>query len=227
MTVIKHLFFDLDHTLWDFDKNSKLALFQLFEAKNISCDFEVFHKNYVQINHAYWKKIEQGLVTKETLKYGRFKDAFLSIDYPVDEALIKMIGDEYLNYLAEQTLLFDDAIEVLAYLKTKCKLHIISNGFQEIQDYKIKKSGLLPYFEHIVNAETVGVKKPDPKIYHYALNLAKAKPRESVMIGDNLDADVYGALNFGMQAIYFNYTEQAAPKDIKAITTLNALKKIF
>lgn len=227
MTAIKQLFFDLDHTLWDFDKNSKLALNQLFKAKKIACDFELFHKNYVQINHAYWKKIEQGLVTKEVLKYGRFKDAFLSVDYPVDDALIKMVGDEYLNYLSEQTILFNNAIEVLAYLKTKYKLHIISNGFQEIQDYKIEKSGLLPYFEHMVNAETVGVKKPDPKIYRYALDLAGAKPQESVMIGDNLEADVYGALNFGMQAIYFNYKKQPVPAGIKAITTLIELKDLF
>ncbi len=224
---IKHLFFDLDHTLWDFDKNSKRALSQLFKAKNILCDFEIFHQNYERINHAYWKKIEQGMVTKEALKYGRFKDAFLSIDYPADEALIKMVGDEYLNYLAEQTLLFDDAIEVLSYLKTKYKLHIISNGFQEIQDYKINKSGLLPYFEHIVNAETVGVKKPNPKIYQYAVDLATAKPEESVMIGDNLDADVYGAMHFGMQAIYFNYKSQSVPNDVKAITTLIELKEVF
>jgi putative hydrolase of the HAD superfamily len=227
MTKIKHVFFDLDHTLWDFDKNSELALKQLFKDKNINCDFDKFHQHYLIINHAYWKRIEKGEVSKEELKYGRFKDAFEVIDYTVSSELIKMIADEYLNYLAEQTLLFDDAIAVLEEFKEKYTLHIISNGFQEIQHYKIEKSGLLPYFKTIVNAETVGVKKPNPKIYHYALDLAGAKPKESIMIGDNLDADVYGALAVGLDAIYFNYKYQEVPENIKAINQLIQLKEFL
>jgi len=227
MTKIKHVFFDLDHTLWDFDKNSELALRQLFQDEKITCDFDVFHDHYLVINHAYWKRIEKDEVSKEELKYNRFKDAFVAIDYAVSSELIKIIGDEYLNYLAEQTLLFDNAIAVLEEFKTKYTLHIISNGFQEIQHYKIEKSGLLPYFKTIVNAETVGVKKPNPKIYHYALDLAGAKPEESIMIGDNLDADVYGALAVGLDAVFFNYKHQKVPVNIKAINTLIELKEFL
>jgi putative hydrolase of the HAD superfamily len=227
MTEIKHVFFDLDHTLWDFDKNSEQALRQLFQDKNINCNFDKFHKKYLIINHAYWKRIEKNEVSKEELKYNRFKDAFRAIDYTLSPVLIKIIGDEYLNYLGEQILLFDDAIAILEEFKKKYTLHIISNGFQEIQNYKIEKSGLLPYFKTIVNAETVGVKKPDSKIYHYALDLAGAKPEESIMIGDNLDADVYGALAVGLEAIYFNYKNQEVPKGIKAINQLIQLKEFL
>ncbi len=227
MTNIKHVFFDLDHTLWDFDRNSELALQQLFKDKNLSCDFEEFHTNYLIINDAYWKQIEKGEVSKEELKYGRFKDAFEAISFAISPKKITNIADKYLDYLAEQTHLFDNALTVLSYLKDKYKLHIISNGFQEIQNYKIEKSGLVPFFDVIVNAETVGVKKPNPKIYHYALDLAKAKPSESIMIGDNLDADVYGALAVGLDAIYFNYKNTKVPKDVKAISKLKTLKALL
>jgi len=227
MTNIKHVFFDLDHTLWDFDKNSELALRELFKDSSINCDFDEFHKHYLTINDSYWKRIEKGEVSKEELKYGRFKDAFEAISFAISPEEITNIADKYLDYLAEQTHLFDDALAVLSYLKNKYKLHIISNGFQEIQNYKITKSGLLPFFDVIVNAETVGVKKPNPKIYHYALDLAKAKPSESIMIGDNLDADVYGALAVGLDAIYFNYKNKEIPKDIKTINKLKTLKELL
>lgn len=227
MNKIKHVFFDLDHTLWDFDKNSEAALKQLFIDRKLTCDFEKFHEKYLAINLAYWKKIEQGLVSKEELKYGRFIDSFSAINCTIAKDEITIIADEYLDYLAEQTRLFDNTLEILDLLKEKYTLHIISNGFQEIQGYKIAKSGLLPYFMTIVNAETVGVKKPDPKIYQYALNLANAKAIESIMIGDNLDADVHGALAVGLQAIYFNYRKTAVPNNIVAITTLIELKNLL
>lgn len=204
---IKHVFFDLDHTLWDFETNSKKAYEICFNEHNIPVKIEDFLTKYIAINFDYWKLYREDKVTKEALKYGRLKDSFDAIAYPISDELITRLSIEYLEHLPKFNTLFDGAIEILDYLKPKYQLHIITNGFSEVQVFKLERSGILHYFNELITSESVGVKKPNPKVFHFALKKAKAMAHQSMMIGDSLEADVLGALSVGMQAIHFNPTQ--------------------
>lgn len=209
---IKHVFFDLDHTLWDFETNSKKAYEICFKEHNIGVDLTVFLSEYSNINFHYWKLYREEKVTKEALKYGRLKDSFDAIDYAITDELIDQIATEYLQHLPNFNTLFEGTIDILEYLKPKYKLHIITNGFIEVQNQKLEKSGILPYFTELITSESVGVKKPNPKVFYYALDKASANAQQSIMIGDSLEADVQGALNVGMKAIYFNPSQNYISK---------------
>jgi len=228
MKNIKHIFFDLDHTLWDFEANSKKAYEKTFLDYDIQIDLQQFLEKYIPINHHYWKLYREEKITKSNLRYGRLKDAFDQINYSISDTLIDAIADEYISNLPKFNQLFDGTIRLLEYLKPKYQMHIITNGFKEIQQEKIEKSGLAPYFEALITSESVGVKKPNPKVFHHALDYTKAKTYQSVMIGDNLEADVYGAKNVGMQAIFFNPENKDVPNDkIMSINKLKDLEKIL
>ena len=120
--------------------------------------------------------------------------------------------------------MFEGTIEILEYLKDQYKLHIITNGFEEVQNKKMRKSGILHFFDHIITSESVGVKKPNPKVFKHALDMAKTSASSSVMIGDNLEADIYGAINCGMKAIHFNSEKTLDIPD--HITSINHLSEI-
>ncbi len=200
---IKHVFFDLDHTLWDFETNSDKAYLSCFENHRITVDFNRFMLKYKPINEAYWKRYRENQVSKDDLKYGRLKDAFNALNYAISDDLIFKIAEEYLELLPQYNHLFDGTIEILEYLKPKYQLHIITNGFSEIQNHKLFNSGLHHYFDKIITSENAGVKKPNPLIFEYALQITQAKATESMMIGDNLEADVNGALQVGFSALHF------------------------
>jgi putative hydrolase of the HAD superfamily len=202
--ALKHVFFDLDHTLWDFEVNSEKAYALCFKEHKITADFQAFIDVYRPVNFTYWKLYREDKVTKEALKYGRLKDVFDAINYTISDNLIREIADDYLTFLPQFNQLFEGALEVLDYLTDKYTLHIITNGFEEIQANKMKQAGLDKYFDQFITSESVGVKKPNPKVFYHALKEANAKAHESIMIGDNLEADIHGALNVGMQAIHFN-----------------------
>ncbi|WP_282073482.1 YjjG family noncanonical pyrimidine nucleotidase [Polaribacter atrinae] len=205
MKDIEHVFFDLDHTLWDFEKNSDLAFQKVFNRNNITIELEVFLKTYKPVNFKYWKLFSEEKVTKSELRYGRLKDTFDVLNYTVSDDLIDEIAINYLEFLPDFNHLFDGTFEILDYLKEKYELHVITNGFDEVQHKKLKSSNIHHYFNKIITSESVGAKKPNPKVFNYALDLAKADKDNSIMIGDNLDADVQGALSVGMQAIYCNF----------------------
>ena len=205
MKDIEHVFFDLDHTLWDFEKNSDLAFQKVFNRNNITVELEVFLKIYKPLNFKYWKLYSEEKVTKSELRYGRLKDTFDVLNYTISDELIDVLATHYLEFLPDFNHLFEGAFEILDYLKGKYQLHIITNGFDEVQHKKLKSSNIYHYFDKIITSESVGVKKPNPKVFTYALNLAKADKGNSIMIGDNLEADVEGALSVGMQAIYCNF----------------------
>jgi putative hydrolase of the HAD superfamily len=158
------------------------------------------------------------------LRLGRLKDTFQLVNYEIDDDKIIFLSEEYIEYLPKFNHLFDGAIEILDYLKPKYNLHIITNGFQEIQDNKLKNSNIDHYFTTITNSEMAGVKKPNPKIYDYAITEANASKTNSIMIGDCIDADVNGALNFGMQAILFNIDLSKSYDNVKQISHLLELK---
>ena len=198
---IKHIFFDLDHTLWDFDKNSSLTFQKIFKIHNVEVSLKDFLRAYEPINLKYWKLYREEKISKSDLRYNRLKDVFDEINVNVSDEIINNLSEDYINYLSSFNNVFEGTFEILEYLKPKYQLHIITNGFREAQEKKMISSKLKPYFVTVTDSEAVGVKKPNPKIFDYALNTAKAKPDESIMIGDNFEADVLGALNVGMDAI--------------------------
>jgi len=221
---IDHVFFDLDHTLWDFEKNSALAIETIFNKHTINVDLQLFLFHYVPINIKYWEWYRVDKITQLELRLGRLKDTFQLVNYEIDDDKIIFLSEEYIEYLPKFNHLFDGAIEILDYLKPKYNLHIITNGFQEIQDNKLKNSNIDHYFTTITNSEMAGVKKPNPKIFDYAITEANASKTNSIMIGDCIDADVNGALNFGMQAILFNIDLSKSYDNVKQISHLLELK---
>lgn len=220
---IKHLFFDLDHTLWDFDRNSKLTFQQIFEEQKINIPIHDFLEAYIPVNLRYWKLYREDKVEKSALRYHRLKETFDSLEYRVSDNLINLISEDYIRYLPNFNYLFDDAIEVLQYLEKKYHLHIITNGFEEVQNLKLEKSGIHTFFREIITSECAGVKKPNPKVFEFALGKAGAKAHQSVMIGDSYEADVMGAINSGMRAIHFSQENKGT--EGQRVTTLVELKK--
>ncbi|MDO6674864.1 YjjG family noncanonical pyrimidine nucleotidase [Tenacibaculum sp. 1B UA] len=220
---IKHLFFDLDHTLWDFDRNSKLTFQQIFEEQNITIPIHSFLEVYIPVNLKYWRLYREDKVEKTALRYYRLKETFDNLKYEISDDSINQISKDYIGYLPNFNYLFDNAIEVLEYLESKYHLHIITNGFEEVQKLKLKKSGIHSFFKQIITSECVGVKKPNPKVFEFALEKAGAKAVESVMIGDSYEADIIGAINSGMRAIHFS--EEVNNKEVQQVTSLIDLKK--
>tara|TARA_Y200000002_G_scaffold344436_1_gene317660 strand:- start:2001 stop:2687 length:687 start_codon:yes stop_codon:yes gene_type:complete len=221
----KHIFFDLDHTLWDFDKNSELTFEMLFKRHGIPCSLDDFLEVYIPINLNYWKLYRQEKIDKHHLRFGRLDDAFRALDISITADLINILSDQYIQFLSSFNHLFDGTKEILNYLKPNYKLHIITNGFKEVQYGKLEKSGISQYFETVTNSEMVGVKKPNRKIFDYAIAVSKAQIQSSLMIGDNLEADILGAKNMGMDALCFNYHKVCIPKGIESINHLLELKK--
>ncbi len=221
---IKHIFFDLDHTLWDFDRNSALTFDKIFKLNKVEVDIARFLRIYEPVNLNYWKLYRNSEIDQDQLRYGRLRDTFNALEFSVEDQLIQTLSEDYITYLTTFDHLFDNTIEVLEYLKQRYQLHIITNGFSEAQQRKLQVSNITHYFKTVTNAEMAGVKKPNPIIFHHALELAKAKAEESIMIGDSYEADVLGALEVGYDAIFFNYRNDESVPHIKTITTLLELK---
>jgi len=221
---IQHIFFDLDHTLWDFDKNSEMAFDTIFKQHYPGIATSHFIEKYAPINQACWKLYQYDKITHEELRYKRLKDSFDALGYVISDVAIHQMADDYIAFLPDNNHLFDGAIEILEYLKTKYQLHIITNGFANVQYKKIANSKIDTYFKTITNSEMAGVKKPNPIIFQHALDLAQAKKEHSIMIGDCLEADVQGALDFGIDAIFFNPNKDQSPEGICQINHLLELK---
>ena len=223
----KHIFFDLDHTLWDFDKNSAFAFEIIFKKHNLEVSVVEFLEHYIPRNHHYWKLYQVNQISIEHLRFYRLKDVFEALDFSITDEMIHQLSEDYIIHLPDNNLLFDGAIEVLNYLKENYHLHIITNGFGEVQGRKLRNSKIDHFFQTITNSEMVGVKKPHPTIFEFALSLAKASKEESIMIGDSLEADIDGALSFGIDAIYFNEQNFSTSKSIYQVNHLLELKNIL
>ena len=224
MLNIKHIFFDLDHTLWDFDKNSKLTFQQIFDEQKINVTIDEFLKVYMPINLKYWRLYREDKIEKEELRYKRLKDSFTELSFNASDTLIHKISEDYIHYLPNYNHLIEGTIEVLEYLQGNYKLHIITNGFEEVQNLKLEKSGIKKYFDQIITSECVGVKKPNSKIFEYAFEKANTLANESIMIGDSYEADVLGALKVSMLAIYFSL-EKKQEQGVLVISSLTELKQ--
>ena len=222
------LFFDLDHTIWDFELNSKETLWDLhlkyeLEAKGIN-DFDVFYSQYSVHNHRLWDRYTKGYIKQEEL---RWKRIYLSLlDYKIaDEALAKEMSHDYLDILPNKKNLFPYTIEILEYLKGKeYKMHLITNGFESVQFKKIKNSNLADYFIEVITSEASNSLKPQKEIFEYALKSANAKIENSIMIGDNESADIQGAINAGMDSVFVNHL-QVKPT-VPATYTITHLKEL-
>jgi len=228
----KDLFFDLDHTIWDFELNSKETLWDLhlkyeLEAKGIN-NFDEFYSIYSVHNHKLWDRYSKGFIKQEEL---RWKRIYLSLlDYKIaDEALSKEMSVDYLTILPDKKNLFPYTIEILEYLKSKnYTMHLITNGFESVQFKKIKNSNLADYFTEVITSEASNSLKPNKEIFEYALKVSNANVETSIMIGDNEDADIQGAINVGMDSIFVNHLQiQPTVPATHTITHLKELENIF
>ena len=228
MKNIKHIFFDLDHTLWHFEKNSSLTFKFLLNKYGINIGFKDFLKIYMPINFSLWNLYRDDKITKEYLRHNRLKSAFEKLNINIESSVIDEISDDYIKHLPDNNFLLPNAIPVLDYLFKKYTLHIITNGFSEVQKTKIFNSNLKNYFTCIIDSESVGVKKPHSKIFNYAFKVSNALNKdECLMIGDNYEADVMGAINNGFKAIHLNSNNEPRHENSIIIEDLISLKEIL
>ncbi len=226
--TIRHIFFDLDNTLWDHRKNAELTLNELFERKGIQESYNIlfdeFHSKYDEINEDLWVKIRDGLIDKDFLRKHRFYDTFMHFGVD-DEQLAAYFEKHFLDEIIQYNELIEGTIEILDYLKEKgYVLHVVSNGFHEVTRRKVEMSGMDIYFETIVSADDAKAMKPDERIFQYALDLANAQKEESIFIGDDWVADVKGSQRFGLDVIYFDVLRKN--KTEEGLKTIQYLKEI-
>jgi putative hydrolase of the HAD superfamily len=214
----KHIFFDLDHTIWDFDRNAEETLHELYHKYQLKdlglSSADGFIEVYTKNNHQLWADYHVGKISKHVLRSTRFSKTFIEMGLS-PEVIPADFENDYVLICPTKTNLFPYAHETLSYLQNKYALHIISNGFKESTELKIGNTGLAKYFNTIFISEVIGFNKPDRAIFEHALNTAQAITSESLMIGDSIEADIRGAQDFGMKAIYFNPLNQKAPDDVK------------
>lgn len=229
MKEINNLFFDLDHTLWDFDKNSDLTFFKILKKNNLNIDVSKFLNSYHPINRKYWELYRENKVSKADLRYYRLSDTFKKLNYDINDDLINQLAIDYIEHLSDFNHLIPDTLIVLNSLKSNYRMHIITNGFKEVQKRKLEKSKLIQYFDSVTISEDVGVKKPHKLIFDHALTAANANVENSVMIGDNFNADILGALGVGMKAIYYDFhkTNEQERENLIIIKNLKELIKIL
>jgi len=225
--IVEHVFFDLDRTLWDFDNNSHEALskiFDLFELKSRIPNKRGFIADYKRINERMWLQYRQGSLTKDELRILRFTESFSKYGI-LDNTMTTSFADAYLTLCPRLTRIFPNTIETLKDLKSRGKgLHIISNGFSEVQSIKLEQSGLIHFFDTVICSDELGVSKPDSRIFKHALTLSGANPIKSVMIGDHLRSDVLGASANGMLAVLFDPKD--AHKNLIGVTKIRDLAEL-
>lgn len=221
---ITDIFFDLDHTLWDFEANSTATFESIFKAYRFPFSLADFMEIYSPINHRYWKYYRNNEITTEQLRFLRLHQTFNALKLPQKKTTINELSTAYIERLSSFTHLFDGTINLLNYLKTNYRLHIITNGFENVQQKKMQNSGIYHYFDIILTAERAGIKKPHPKIFQTALSLAQVKPEHAMMIGDSFEADIQGALANGMHAIHFNSHQEEHHSYCKIVNKLETIQ---
>lgn len=222
--IVTDVFFDLDHTLWDFDKNSALTFEKIFLENDIIIDLDDFLEVYIPQNFAFWKLYREEKISKTDLRYQRLKTVFDLLGKSVSDETINLLSGEYIANLSSFDHLFPGTFDILDYLKGSYRLHIITNGFQEIQEKKMRNSNIHDYFDKIIDSEMAGVKKPNPIIFELALKTAETVPEKSLMIGDNLEADIQGAQAIGFHTIHFNSHNEAFHEICPIIEHLHEIK---
>lgn len=205
----RHLFFDLDHTLWDFETNAKQTLSELYLSNGLQslgiADFDLFYERYSYHNERLWDRYTKGFIKQEELRWKRMWLALLDFKM-ADEPLSRQLAVQFLEHLPTKKNLFPYTIEILEYLTAKgYRLHLVTNGFEKVQHNKLLHSNITHFFEEVITSEVSNSLKPNKEIFAYALEKTGALIAESIMIGDNLDADIQGGINAGMDTIFVNH----------------------
>ncbi len=228
----RHLFFDLDHTLWDFEANSRQTLAELFEKFSLKTrgvdDFERFNAHYIGHNDKLWEKYRNGLIKVDELRWKRMWLTLMEFKI-ADEPLSREMGLVFLDLLPTRKILFPYAFEILEYLTDKgYVLHLITNGFEKTQHSKLQNSGLDRFFKTVITSEASNSLKPHKEIFDYALTRTGAKKEESIMLGDSLEVDILGAMNAGMDQVFVNHLRlEPTFKPTFTIYSLKDLETIF
>lgn len=224
----RHLFFDLDHTLWDFEANARATLLSLYNSLQLEqrgvYDFELFHKNYLAYNEKLWEQYRNGKIKQDELRVKRMRMALL--DFKIaDETLAQEMNVSFLDLLPTRTILFPYAFEILNYLTDKkYELHLITNGFEITQHSKLRYSGLDRFFKEVITSEGSNSLKPNKEIFDFAFEKTGAKPEESIMLGDSIEVDILGAMNAGIDQVFINHQHIAF--DIKPTFVVNSLSEL-
>ncbi len=224
----KHIFFDLDRTLWDFEENSNETLLELCDKYNFASkgilNYNKFIKKYKFHNEYLWSLYRENKISQKKLRRQRFYNTLL--DYGIDDVkLSEKIGLDYIEICPKKNKLFPFIFDVLDYLKHKYYLHIITNGFEKTQQIKLKYSGLKPFFLNVITSDKIGFKKPNPIIFEYALQKARASKSESIYVGDDLEVDILGCQNFGIDGVFFN--PQKTPHNENVTYEISSLKQLM
>lgn len=211
MLSYRHIFFDLDRTLWDFEANSEEMLRELFESFELDAygigPFDEFLESYRGINADYWRAHREGRVGKDELRYERFHHTLLRNGIS-DRKLADRLAEAYLKGTPEKARLVEGALELVEALSSHYQLHLITNGYADTQIRKVEGTGLEGYFDLIITSDRAGARKPDPSIFRYALAQVGGSKDEALMVGDDLEADILGAMEFGIDQVFFDPFEE-------------------
>jgi YjjG family noncanonical pyrimidine nucleotidase len=219
----RHIFFDLDHTLWDFERNANECLIEIYEKygleklifeQNILKEkndntlninsLEEFLLSFDVVNHELWRLLDKRQITHIELRERRFKETLAALNVEIEVVLSDQLNNEFLQLLPTKSHLIDGAVEILEYLLPKYELHIITNGFDEIQASKMQSSEIFHYFGEVITNERANARKPEKEIFDYAIKLTNATFQESIMIGDNYEADILGGISAGIDTVFYN-----------------------
>lgn len=209
------LFIDLDDTLYDFSANSQEAYRTVYDLLGYSQWFESFEHYYTiywEYNQQLWVRYSAGEITRDYLNAERYAHPLRVMGVPDADAISIRFGDESMKRLPLGTRLMPHAREILEYLRPKYRLYILSNGFTELQSRKMNSAGIAHYFDGVILSEDIGVNKPHPEIFEHALRVARVAPHQALMIGDNLEADIQGAHQVGMEQVFYNAKKIALPE---------------
>jgi putative hydrolase of the HAD superfamily len=203
---IKHVFFDLDRTLWDYETNCRAALKDIYTLQVegvLPCGFESFYNTFQHENHKLWAMFSTNRVTKEQLRRDRFKLTFLKLGLN-DEVLPEQVEASFLQEMPARNTLFPGAHEVLMTLSQHYELHILTNGFDEVQEHKLSRAGIRDFFRHVITSDLAGARKPSAEMFDFALRQTGAGRHNSLMIGDDPFVDIEGAKKSGIRGILYN-----------------------
>lgn len=227
----RHIFFDLDHTLWDFERNAEEAKLELFNRHQLSLlgipSYEAFREKYIGINAGLWALYRDDRIKKDELNFKRF---YLTLcEFGINDPVLgSLMASGFIEEISSKTYLFPYAKEILEYLFPKYPLYIITNGFEEVQFSKLKNSGLGKYFTNIITSEEAGSKKPDPAIFRFSLEKTGALASESIMIGDDLEVDILGAKMVGMDQLLVNHEGYLHHEEVSfEVKTLKEIEDIL
>ncbi len=226
---IKTIFFDLDHTLWDYDTNARETLFELYDDYKLDRGFpsaESFFQNYLVHNEKLWHLYNHGKIGRDDIRERRFLQVISDVGLN-DKDLAEAMSDQFMEVCPQKTAVMPGTFEILEHLKPLYKMGIITNGFSDTQDIKMKKTGLENYFEMIVTSESAKARKPGAEIFHVALGKSGSKTEEVVMIGDNRATDIGGALALGWKTIWYTREEETAPENCWKVEHLEEIAEVM